>query len=105
MTDEERKEFKSKENKRRCDVRRKQLSSMSKVDLDAYRKKDAAIKKKTVNATTAELTEMSKDVTPLSHYRSEQSYDKTLKKSLNTLLSSPRMRTSVIARLAGNKIR
>ena len=105
MTDEERKEFKSKENKRRCDVRRKQLSSMSKVDLDAYRKKDAAIKKKTVNATTAELTEMCKDVTPLSHYRSEQSYDKTLKKSLNTLLSSPRMRTSVIARLAGNKIR
>ena len=43
MTDEERKEFKSKENKRRCDLRRKQLSSMSKVDLDAYRKKDAAM--------------------------------------------------------------
>ena len=51
MTDEERKEFKSKENKRRSEMRRKQLNSMSKADLDAYRRKDATRKKKTVNAT------------------------------------------------------
>ena len=51
MTDEERKEFKSKENKRRSEMRRKQLNSMSKADLDAYRRKDATRKKKTVNPT------------------------------------------------------
>ena len=51
MTDDERKEFKSKENKRRSESRRKQLSSMSKADLDAYRKKDTG-RKKTVNPTT-----------------------------------------------------
>ena len=84
ITDEERKEFKSKKNKRR-----KQLSSMSKADLDAYRKKDAARKKKTVNPTTPEPTEMCKDVTPISHYRSKQSYGKALKKSLNSLPNSP----------------
>ena len=74
-TDEERKEFKSKENKRRSELRRNQLSSMSKADLDAYRKKDAARKKKTFNPTTPESTEMCKDVTPLSHYRSKQFYE------------------------------
>ena len=73
-TDEERKEFKSKENKRRSELRRNQLSSMSKADLDAYRKKDAT-RKKTFNPTTPEPTEMCKDVTPLSHYRSKQSYE------------------------------
>ena len=73
MTDEERKEFKSKENKR-SEMRRKQLSSMSKADLDAYRRKDTARKKKTVNPTTPEPTEMCKDITLLSHYRSKQSY-------------------------------
>ena len=73
MTDEERKEFKSKENKR-SEMRRKQLSSMSKADLDAYRRKDTARKKKTVNPTTPEPIEMCKDVTLLSHYRSKQSY-------------------------------
>ena len=99
-TDQERKEFKLKENKRRSELRRKQLSSMSKVHLDAYRKKEAARKKKTVNPTTPEPTEMCKDVTPLSHYRSKQSYRKALKKSLNSLRSSPRKRTSVIAGLA-----
>ena len=93
ITDEERKELKSKENKRRSELRRKQLSSMSKADLDAYRKK-------TVNPAIPELTEMCKDVTPLSHYRSKQSYGETLKKSLNSLTSSPRKRTSVIAGLA-----
>ena len=51
MTDEERKIFKSKENKRRSELRRKQLSSMSKADLDAYKKKDTARKKKTVGLT------------------------------------------------------
>ena len=50
MTDEERKEFKSKENKR-SEMRRKQLSSISKADLDACRRKDATRKKKTVNPT------------------------------------------------------
>ena len=100
MTDEEKKKFKSKENKRRSEMRRKQLSSMSKADLDACRKKDAARKKKTVNPRTPEPTEMCKDVTPLSHYRSKESYGKTLKKSLNSLPSSPRKRTSVIAGLA-----
>ena len=87
MTDEERKEFKSKEN-RRSELRRKQLSSMSKADLDAYRKKDTD-RKITVNPTTPEPTELCKDVTPLSHYRSKQSYGKALKKSLNSLPSSP----------------
>ena len=43
---------------------------------------------------------MCKDVTPLSHYRSKQSYGKTLKKSLNSLPSSPQKWTSVIASLA-----
>ena len=90
MTDEERKEFKSKDrNKRR-----------SKADLDAYRRKDAARKKKTVNSTTPEPTEICKDVTPLSYNRSKQSYGKALKKSLNSLPSSPRKRTFVIAGLA-----
>ena len=84
MTDEERKEFKLKENKRRSQMRRKQLSSMSKADLDACRRKDAARKKKTVNPTTPEPTEIWKDVTPLSHYRSKQSYGKVLKKNLNS---------------------
>ena len=93
MTDKERKEFKSKENKRRSELRRKTLSSMSKADVDAYRKKDAARKKKTVNPTNPDPTEMCKDVTPLSHYRSRQSYGKALK-SLNSLPSSPRKRTS-----------
>ena len=51
MTDEERKEFKSKEYKRSIELR-KQLSSMSKADLDAYRKRDTARKKKPVNQTT-----------------------------------------------------
>ena len=51
MTDEERKEFKLRENKRRSELRRKHLSSMSTANLDAYRKKDAARKKKTVNRT------------------------------------------------------
>ena len=46
MTDEEWKEFKSKENKRRSELRRKQLSSLSKTDLGACRKKNAAKKKK-----------------------------------------------------------
>ena len=92
MTDEERKEFKLKENKRRRELRRKQLSSMSKADLDAYMKKDTARKKKTVNPTTPEATEMCKDVTRLSHYRSKQSHGKALKKSLNSLPSSPRKR-------------
>ena len=73
---------------------------MSKAYLDACRKKDAARKKKTVNPRTPEPTEMCKDVTPLSHYRSKESYGKTLKKSLNSLPSSPRKRTSVIACLA-----
>ena len=100
MTEEERKEFKSKVNKRRIELRRKQLSSMSKADLDACWKKDTARKKKTVNPTIPEPTEMCKDVTPLSHYRSKQSYGETLKKSLNSLTSSPRKRTSVIAGLA-----
>ena len=100
MTDEERKEFKSKENKRRSELRREQLSSMSKADLDAYRKKDTD-RKITVNPTTPEPTELCKDVTPLSHYRSKQSYGKALKKSLNSLPSSPRKRTSVIAGLGG----
>ena len=99
MTDDERKEFKSKENKRRSESRRKQLSSMSKADLDAYRKKDTG-RKKTVNPTTPEPTELCKYVTPLSHYRSKQSYGKALKKSLNSLPSSPQKRTSVIATLA-----
>ena len=99
MTDEERKEFKSKENKR-SEMRRKQLSSMSNADLDAYRRKDTARKKKTVNPTTPEPIEMCKDVTLLSHYRSKQSYWKALKKSLNSLPSSPRKMTSVIAGLA-----
>ena len=88
MTDEERKEFKSKENKRRSELRRKHLSSMSKADLDVCRKKDAARRKKTINPTIPEPTEMCKDVTPLNHYRSKQSYGKTLK-SLNSLPSSP----------------
>ena len=95
MTDEERKEFKLKENKRRRELRRKQLSSMSKADLDAYMKKDKARKKKTVNPTTP-----ASGVTRLSHYRSKQSHGKALKKSLNSLPSSPRKRTSVIAGLA-----
>ena len=99
MTDDERKEFKSKENKRRSESRRKQLSSMSKADLDAYRKKDTG-RKKTVNPTTPEPTELCKYVKPLSHYRSKQSYGKALKKSLNSLPSSPQKRTSVIATLA-----
>ena len=71
---------------------------MSKADLDAYRKKDAARKKKTVDPTAPEPTEMCKDVTPLSHYRRRQSYGNVLK-SLNSLPSSPRKRTSVIAGL------
>ena len=100
MTEEERKEFKSKENKRRIELRRKQLSSMSKADLDACWKKDTARKKKTVNPTIPEPTEMCKDVTPLSHQRSKQSYGKALKKSLNSFPSSPRKKTSVIAGLA-----
>ena len=58
-------------NRKKTRERRKQLSSMSKADLDAYRKKDAARKKKTVNPTIPELTKMCKDVTPLSHYRSK----------------------------------
>ena len=99
MTDDERKEFKSKENKRRSESRRKQLSSMSKADLDAYRKKDTG-RKKTVNPTTPEPTELCKYVKPLSHYRSKQSYGEALKKSLNSLPSSPQKRTSVIATLA-----
>ena len=94
MTDEEKKEFKSKENKRRSELRRKQLSSMSKADLDACRKKDAARKKKTVNPTIPGPTEMRKDVTPLNHYRSKQSYGKASKKSLNSLPRSPRKRVS-----------
>ena len=73
---------------------------MTKADLDACRKKDAARKKKTVNPKIPEPTEMCKDVTPLSHYRSKQSYKKALKKSLDSLPSSPRKRTSVIAGLA-----
>ena len=100
MTDEEKKKFKSKENKRRSEMRRKQLSSMSKADLDACRKKDTARKKKTTNPTIPEPTEMCRDVTPLSHYMSKQSYEKTLKKSLNSLPNSPRKRTSLIAGLA-----
>ena len=72
MTDEERKEFKSKEYKRSIELR-KQLSSMSKADLDAYRKRDTARKKKTVNQTIPEPTEMCKNITALSHYRSKQS--------------------------------
>ena len=71
---------------------------MSKADLDAYRKKDAARKKKTVDPTAPEPTEMCKDVTPLSQYRRRQSYGNVLK-SLNSLPSSPRKRTSVIAGL------
>ena len=94
MTDEEKKEFKSKENKRRSELRRKQSSSIIKADLDAFRKKDAARKKKTVNPTIPESTEMCKDVTPLSHYRNKQSYGKASKKSLNSLPSSPRKRVS-----------
>ena len=62
ITDEERNEFKSKENKRRSELRMKYLSSMSKVDLDAYRKKDSTRKKKTVNPTTLEHTEVCKNV-------------------------------------------
>ena len=100
MTDEESKESKAKESKRRKELRRKQLSSMGKADLDACRKKDAARRKKTVNPTIPESTEICKDVTPLSHYRSKQSYGKALKKNLNSLPSSPRNRTSVIASLA-----
>ena len=76
------------------------LSSTSKEDLDACRKKDAARKEKTVNPTIPESTEMCRDVTPLSHYRSKQSYGKTLKKSLNSLPSSPQKRASVLASLA-----
>ena len=60
MTDKERKEFKSKENESKSELRRKQLSSMSKADLDAYRNKDAARKKKTVNPTTPEPTKYAK---------------------------------------------
>ena len=97
ITNEERKEFKSKENKRKGESRRKPLSSISKADIGAYRKKDAARKKKTVNATTPEPTEMWKDVTTLSHCRSKQSYRKALKKGLNSLASSSRKRRSVIA--------
>ena len=100
MTDEEKTEFKSKENKRRTELRRKQLSSMSKADLDTCMKKDAAKKKKTVTPIIPEPTEMCKDVTPFSHNRSKQSYGKVLKKSLNFLPNSPRKRTSVIAGLA-----
>ena len=74
MIDKERKEFKSKDNKRRSELRRKQLSSMSKADLHAYRKKDAARKKKIINRTVPEPTGMCKDVTPHSHYRSKQYY-------------------------------
>ena len=58
ITNEERKEFKSKENKRKGEARRNPLSSISKADIGAYRKKDAARKKKTLNATTPEPTEM-----------------------------------------------
>ena len=97
ITNEERKEFKSKENKRKGEARRKPLSSISKADIGAYRKKDAARKRKTVNATTPEPTEMWKDVTTLSHCRSKQSYRKALKKGLNSLASSSRKRRSVIA--------
>ena len=73
---------------------------MNKADLGSYRKKDTNRKKKTVNATTSEPIEMYKDVTGLSHYRSKQSFGKTLKKSLNSLPSSPQKRTSAIAGLA-----
>ena len=97
MTNEERKEFKSKENKRKGEATRKPLSSISKADIDVYRKKDGARKKKTVNPTTPEPTEMWKDVTTLSHCRSKQSYRKALKKGLNSLPSSSRKRTSLIA--------
>ena len=90
---------KTSNRKRRSELRKKQLSSMSKTDLDAYRKNDAA-RKKTVNPTTPDPTEMCEDVTPLSHYRSKQFYGKLLKKSLNSLSSSPKKNTSVIAGLA-----
>ena len=73
---------------------------MSKADLDGYSKKDEARQKNTVNPKTSEPIEICKDVTPLSHYRSKQSYGKALKKSLNSLPSSPQKRTSVIATLA-----
>ena len=43
---------------------------------------------------------MCKDVTPLNHYRSKQSYGKDLKKSLGSLRSSPQKRKSVKAGLA-----
>ena len=72
---------------------------MSKADLGSYRKKDTKRKKKTVNAITSEHSEMYKDVTNLSHYRSKQSFGKSLKKSLNFLSSSPQKRTSAIAGL------
>ena len=75
------------------------MSSMNKADLDTCRKKDIARKKKIVNPTIPEPTEICKDVTPLSHYRSKQPYGKILKKSLNSLPSSPLKRTSVIADL------
>ena len=73
---------------------------MSKADLDGYSKKDEARQKNTVNPKTSEPIEICKDVTPLSHYRSKQSYGKALKKSLNSLPSSPWIRASVIASLA-----
>ena len=95
------KKSKSEENKRRSELRRKQLSIMSKADLNGYSKKDEARQKNTVNPKTSEPIEICKDVTPLSHYRSKQSYGKALKKSLNSLPSSPRKRTSVIAGLGG----
>ena len=99
MTDEKRKEFKSKESKIRSELKRKQLSSMSKADLNAYMKNDTGRKKKTVNPGIPEPIKLCKDITLLSHYRNKQSYGKGLKKSLNSLPSFPRKRTSVIAGL------
>ena len=58
---------------------------MSKADIDAYRRKDAARKKKNVNLTIQVPNKMCKDVTPPSHYRSKQSYRKALKKTFEFL--------------------
>ena len=101
MSEDEKKEHRIQENKRRCELRKKQLQNMTKEQLGEYQRKDRDRKKKKVLLDKS-LNESAETI-PIeeeSPYRSRQSMGKALKRGFNALPYSPRKKQAVVRGLA-----
>ena len=108
MNDDKKNEYRMKENKRRLELRRKQLSKMNEEDLIKYRKKRLWKKKKakvlleqSLSSSTASVISTISDKRP---YRNQQLSRKAIKKGIEALPFSPWKRQAVIRSLASRVV-